>query len=152
MVAAAHRSSRSHSPGDSGRLSTRRGHTAAEDLLEIVMRRYEHFSTLLTSNRTVGDWGKLLGDVAAVSAMLDRLLHHGPPPEVRPAQLAHQNRRHHTIRKRASLMARVLRFAFPDALPGGRQFSTSVSIFGVFRCFDLTFKIFKTGNNQVSCL
>jgi DNA replication protein DnaC len=51
--------------------------TAAEDLLEIVMRRYEHASTLLTSNRPVEDWGKLLGDVAAVSAMLDRLLHHG---------------------------------------------------------------------------
>ena len=53
-------------------------HTAAEDLLEIVMRRYERFSTLLTSNRPVDDWGKLLGDVAAVSSMLDRLLHHGP--------------------------------------------------------------------------
>ncbi len=52
-------------------------HTAAEDLLEIVMRRYERASTLLTSNRPVEDWGRLLGDVAAVSAMLDRLLHHG---------------------------------------------------------------------------
>ena len=52
-------------------------HTAAEDLLEIVMRRYERFSTLLTSNRPVEDSGKLLSDVAAVSAMLDRLLHHG---------------------------------------------------------------------------
>jgi DNA replication protein DnaC len=51
--------------------------TAAEDLLEIVMRRYEHASTLLTSNRPVEDWGKLLGDTAAVTAMLDRLLHHG---------------------------------------------------------------------------
>ncbi len=52
-------------------------HTAAEDLLEIVMPRYERFSILLTSNRPVEDWGKLLGDVAAVSSMLDRLLHHG---------------------------------------------------------------------------
>jgi DNA replication protein DnaC len=52
-------------------------HTAAEDLLEIIMRRYERSSTLLTSNRPVEDWGKLLGDVAAVTAMLDRLLHHG---------------------------------------------------------------------------
>jgi DNA replication protein DnaC len=51
--------------------------TAAEDLLEIVMRRYERASTLLTSNRPVDDWGKLLGDVAAVAAMLDRILHHG---------------------------------------------------------------------------
>lgn len=50
--------------------------TAAEDLLELVMRRYERASTIITSNRPVEDWGKLLGDVAAVSAMLDRLLHH----------------------------------------------------------------------------
>jgi DNA replication protein DnaC len=51
--------------------------TAAEELLEIIMRRYERASTLLTSNRPVEDWGKVLGDSAAVSAMLDRLLHHG---------------------------------------------------------------------------
>ena len=51
--------------------------TAAEDLLEIIMRRYERASTLLTSNRPVEDWGKLLGDTASVSSMLDRLLHHG---------------------------------------------------------------------------
>jgi DNA replication protein DnaC len=41
------------------------------------MRRYERASTLLTSNRPVEDWGKLLGAVAAVTAMLDRILHHG---------------------------------------------------------------------------
>ena len=51
--------------------------TAAEDLLELIMRRYERTSTLLTSNRPVEDWGRLLGDTAAVTAMLDRLLHHG---------------------------------------------------------------------------
>lgn len=51
--------------------------TAAEDLLEVIMRRYERASTIITSNRPVDDWGKLLGDHAAVSAMLDRLLHRG---------------------------------------------------------------------------
>src|SRR5258705_10402977 len=40
------------------------------------MRRYERASTLLTSNRPVDDWGKLLGDTAAITALLDRLLHH----------------------------------------------------------------------------
>jgi len=50
--------------------------TAAEDLLEIIMRRHERAATLITSNRPVEDWGKLLGDTAAVSALLDRLLHH----------------------------------------------------------------------------
>src|SRR5256885_2437637 len=51
--------------------------TAAEELLEIVMRRYERASTLLTSNRPVEDCANLLGATAAVPAMLDRLLHHG---------------------------------------------------------------------------
>jgi DNA replication protein DnaC len=51
--------------------------TAAEDLLEIIMRRHERSSTILTSNRAMADWGKLLGDADSVSAMLDRLLHHG---------------------------------------------------------------------------
>ena len=50
--------------------------TSAEDLLEIIMRRYERGSTILTSNRPIEDWGKVLGDTAAVTAMLDRLLHH----------------------------------------------------------------------------
>lgn len=51
--------------------------TAAEDLLEIIMRRYERASTIVTSNRPIDDWGKLMGDAAAVTAMLDRVLHHG---------------------------------------------------------------------------
>jgi DNA replication protein DnaC len=50
--------------------------TATEEPVEIV-RRHERASTLLTSNRPVEDGGKLLGDSAAVTAMLDRLLHHG---------------------------------------------------------------------------
>jgi hypothetical protein len=57
-------------------------------LLEIIMRRYERASTLLTSNRPVEDWGKLLGDTAAVAAFLDRLLHHARP-DLRPAELAY---------------------------------------------------------------
>jgi DNA replication protein DnaC len=50
---------------------------AAEELLELCMRRYERGSTIITSNRPVEDWSKLLGDTAAVTAMLDRMLHHG---------------------------------------------------------------------------
>jgi hypothetical protein len=51
-------------------------HTAAEDLLQVIMRRYERAGTIMTSNRPVEGWGKLLGDNAAVSALIDRLLHH----------------------------------------------------------------------------
>lgn len=51
-------------------------HTAAADLPELIMRRYERASKLLTSNLPVDDWGKLPGDTAAVTALLHRLLHH----------------------------------------------------------------------------
>jgi DNA replication protein DnaC len=51
---------------------------AADDLLEIILTRYSsRKSTLVTSNRPIEDWGKLLRDNAASSAILDRLLHRG---------------------------------------------------------------------------
>ena len=49
---------------------------SGEYLLEVVMRRYENRSTIMTSNRPIQDWGKRLGDVPAASAILDRFLHH----------------------------------------------------------------------------
>jgi DNA replication protein DnaC len=49
---------------------------AGEILFEIVMRRYETRSTIMTSNRPLEDWGKLLGDVPSATAILDRFLHH----------------------------------------------------------------------------
>jgi len=49
---------------------------SGEILLEIVMRRYENRSTFMTSNRPIEEWGKLLCDVPAASAILDRLVHH----------------------------------------------------------------------------
>ena len=65
-------------------------HTAAEDLLELIMRRYERASTMLTSNRPVDDWGK--------AARRHRRRHRAARPpapsraraQVRAAQLAHQ--------------------------------------------------------------
>ncbi len=49
---------------------------SGEHLFEIIMRRYELRSTLMTSNRPLEEWGKLLGDVPAATAILDRFLHH----------------------------------------------------------------------------
>ena len=49
---------------------------SGEVLLEIIMRRYENRSTIMTSNRPIEEWGKLLSDVPAAGAILDRLLHH----------------------------------------------------------------------------
>jgi DNA replication protein DnaC len=49
---------------------------SGEYLFEIIMRRYETRSTMLTSNRPLEDWGKLIGDVPSATAILDRFLHH----------------------------------------------------------------------------
>lgn len=51
---------------------------AADDLLDIILNRYSYRkSTVISSNRPLQDWGKLLRDNAVSSAILDRLLHHG---------------------------------------------------------------------------
>jgi len=47
-----------------------------ECLLEVIMRRHENRSTIMTSNRPLEDWGKLLADVPTAGAILDRFLHH----------------------------------------------------------------------------
>jgi DNA replication protein DnaC len=48
---------------------------SGEYLFEIVMRRHEVKSTMMTSNRPIEDWGKLIGDVPSATAILDRFLH-----------------------------------------------------------------------------
>jgi DNA replication protein DnaC len=49
---------------------------SGEYFLEVITRRYETRSTLMTSNRPIEEWGKLIGDVPAATAILDRFLHH----------------------------------------------------------------------------
>lgn len=48
---------------------------SGEYLLEIIMRRHETRSTIMTSNRPIEEWGKLIGDVPSATAILDRFLH-----------------------------------------------------------------------------
>jgi DNA replication protein DnaC len=50
---------------------------AGDELADVLMSRYEKFSTVITSNRMLDDWAKLLGDVVVVAPLLDRLMHHG---------------------------------------------------------------------------
>jgi len=52
----------------------RLGPTAAEDLLEVFVRRHEKASTVVTTNRPTQDWGAFLGDIPAATAILDRFL------------------------------------------------------------------------------
>ncbi len=47
---------------------------SGEYLFEIIMRRHEVCSTIMTTNRPIEDWGKLIGDVPSATAILDRFL------------------------------------------------------------------------------
>jgi DNA replication protein DnaC len=67
---------------------------SGEYLFEIIMRRYETRSTMMTSNRPLEDWGKLIGDVPAATAILDRFLHH--------AELIQITGKSYRLRNRAS--------------------------------------------------
>ena len=49
---------------------------AAHLLFQLVSRRYEKGSILVTSNRSVGEWGTVFNDPVVATAVLDRLLHH----------------------------------------------------------------------------
>ena len=49
---------------------------AAHLFFQLVSRRYEKGSILITSNRSVGEWGSVFGDPVVATAILDRLLHH----------------------------------------------------------------------------
>jgi DNA replication protein DnaC len=67
---------------------------SGEFLFEIVMRRYETRSTMMTSNRPLQDWGKLIGDVPSATAILDRFLHH--------AEIITMNGRSYRLRNRSA--------------------------------------------------
>jgi DNA replication protein DnaC len=65
---------------------------SGEYLFEIIMRRYETRSTVMTSNRPLEDWGKLIGDVPSATAILDRFLHHAEVVQItgKSYRLRHQ--------------------------------------------------------------
>jgi DNA replication protein DnaC len=50
---------------------------AGDEFADVLMSRYEKASTIITSNRGLDDWAKLLGDVVIVGPLIDRLMHHG---------------------------------------------------------------------------
>src|ERR1041384_1021584 len=51
-------------------------HTGAVLFFQLMNRRYEHASTVLTSNKGFEEWGDILGDDVMAAALIDRLLHH----------------------------------------------------------------------------
>jgi DNA replication protein DnaC len=49
---------------------------AANLFFQLISRRYERAATMITTNRSVGEWGEIFGDIVVAAAILDRLLHH----------------------------------------------------------------------------
>lgn len=56
---------------------------AAHLFFPLVSRRYERGSLRITGNRNAGEWGRVFGDAAVATAILERLLHHGHPATIR---------------------------------------------------------------------
>ncbi len=75
---------------------------AANWFFELVSRRYERGSVVLTSNKSFGDWASLFPDVAIASAILDRLLHHSTTINIRGGESYRLKEK-----RRAGLLSRV---------------------------------------------
>jgi DNA replication protein DnaC len=86
---------------------------SAECLFEVVMRRYETRSTMMTSNRPLEDWGKLLGDVPSATAILDRFLHH--------AELVRMTGRSYRLRHRSAPGPEQVEDSEPAKAPTGSE-------------------------------
>jgi len=86
---------------------------SGEYLFEIIMRRYETRSTMMTSNRPLEDWGKLLGDVPTATAILDRFLHH--------AEVVQMNGRSYRLRDRPGSAAGTAADSKPAKAPPGSE-------------------------------
>ncbi|HWT83490.1 MAG TPA: IS21-like element helper ATPase IstB, partial [Candidatus Methylomirabilis sp.] len=84
---------------------------SGECLFEVVMRRYETRSTMMTSNRPLEDWGKLLGDAPGASAILDRFLHH--------AELVQMTGRSYRLRHQATASLEAVEDSKPAIAPSG---------------------------------
>ena len=103
---------------------------SGEVLFEIILRRYETRSTVMTSNRPLEDWGKLIGDVPSATAILDRFLHHAevlafqgksyrlrnqPPPPAPPPDTAEDGSNAAPSARRLETQKRRLDAAFRNA-------------------------------------
>ncbi len=92
---------------------------SGEYLFEIIMRRYETRSTMMTSNRPLEDWGKLLGDVPTATAILDRFLHH--------AELVSMNGRSYRLKDRPGASPEAPLDSKPAKAPPGSESDRSDS-------------------------
>jgi DNA replication protein DnaC len=86
---------------------------SGECLFEVVMRRYETRSTMMTSNRPLEDWGKLMEDVPSATAILDRFLHH--------AELVRMTGRSYRLQRHSTVGEESLEVPKPAKAPAGLE-------------------------------
>ena len=65
---------------------------------QLISRRYEKNSTIVTSNKGFGEWGEIFGDDVIASAVLDRLLHHSTIINVKGESYRLKERKHNFIK------------------------------------------------------
>jgi DNA replication protein DnaC len=71
---------------------------------QLISRRYERGSILLTSNRAVSEWGEVFGDGVVATAILDRLLHHSHVLTIRGDSYRLQEKRRSGLVKTGKLI------------------------------------------------
>jgi DNA replication protein DnaC len=76
---------------------------AAHLFFQLVSRRYERGSILITSNRSVGEWGSVFGDSVVATAILDRLLHHSTVMTIRGDSYRLREKRHSGLLQKAGV-------------------------------------------------
>jgi DNA replication protein DnaC len=79
---------------------------AAHLFFQLVARRYERGSLLITSNRAIGEWGTVFGDPVVATAILDRLLHHSHVVTIRGDSYRLREKRRSGLLKAAPLQPR----------------------------------------------
>jgi DNA replication protein DnaC len=77
-------------------------------LFQLISRRYEHGSIILTSNRGFGQWGEIFGDTIIATAILDRLLHHSTVINIKGESYRLKEK------QRAGLIRKPLNMSLPD--------------------------------------
>lgn len=76
--------------------------SGANLFFQLIARRYEHGSVLITSNQSLANWGEVFGDLVIATAILDRLLHHSTTLNIKGESYRLKEKR------KAGLLARTL--------------------------------------------
>jgi DNA replication protein DnaC len=88
---------------------------AASHLFQVISRRYEHGSIILTTNRGIADWGHIFEDTTVAAAILDRLLHHATVLSITGDSYRMRRHRDTIAALRPALTARPAGGEFPSS-------------------------------------